>query len=49
MKEVVCPACGALMESSDQDVLVELAKRHTLAAHNYDIPEEHVVAAIEEY
>lgn len=45
MKEVICPACGALVEGGNTDQLVERARRHTLDAHSYDIPTEHVLAA----
>lgn len=45
MREVICPACGALVEGRDDEQLVELARAHTLDAHRYDIPTEHVLAA----
>lgn len=43
--EVVCPACGGLVEGDDLDDLVVLAKEHTRDAHGYEIPTEHVHAA----
>lgn len=45
MKEVICPACGALVEGADDREIVERARAHTLDAHDYDIPAEHVRAA----
>jgi hypothetical protein len=45
LREVICPACGALVEGADDDELVERARAHTLDAHRYDIPTEHVLAA----
>jgi len=42
MYHVICPACGAMMEAGDIGLLVEVAREHTLDAHNYDIPPEHV-------
>lgn len=47
MKQVVCPMCGGVVESTDDDELVRLAKLHTLRAHQYDVPEEHVRRSIE--
>lgn len=44
-REVICPACGALIEASDDDELVQLAREHTVDAHAYEIPTEHVLAA----
>lgn len=41
----MCPACGALVEAKDSDELVQRARAHTLDAHRYDIPTEHVLAA----
>jgi hypothetical protein len=45
LREVLCPACGALIDGGDDDALVANARRHTLDAHEYDIPYEHVLAA----
>ena len=45
MREVICPACGALVEGRDDAELVTNARAHTLDAHDYDIPTEHVLAA----
>jgi hypothetical protein len=42
---VICPACGALVEARDDSELVQLAREHTLDAHAYNIPAEHVLAA----
>lgn len=44
-REVICPACGALVEARDDSELVQLAREHTLDAHAYNIPAEHVLAA----
>lgn len=43
--EVVCPACGALVEAVDRDELIVRAREHTLDAHDYNIPAEHVLAS----
>lgn len=43
MREVLCPACGALVEGASDDELFERARAHTLASHDYDIPREHVL------
>lgn len=43
--EVVCPACGALVEAPDREELVLRAREHTLDAHAYNIPTEHVLAS----
>jgi len=48
-REVVCPACGAIVEAPDDDELVRRAREHTLDAHSYDIPTEHVLAAAYDY
>ncbi len=45
VKEVICPACGALIEASTDGELVRSARAHTLDAHGYEIPTEHVLAA----
>jgi hypothetical protein len=45
MKEVICPACGAITEGETNDALYEATREHTLDAHAYDIPREHVLAA----
>lgn len=47
MLEMTCPACGAIVESEDREELIVLAGEHTLAAHNYELPREHALAAIE--
>jgi predicted small metal-binding protein len=44
-REVLCPACGGIVEAETLDELISLSKEHTRDAHRYDIPEEHVVAA----
>jgi hypothetical protein len=38
--EVSCPMCGGLIEATDKDEL------HTLDAHRYNVPAEHVLAAM---
>lgn len=43
MKEVLCPACGALTEGATDDELYIATREHTLQAHSYDIPREHVL------
>ncbi|GAC1574551.1 MAG: hypothetical protein NVS3B24_01850 [Candidatus Dormibacteria bacterium] len=45
MKEVECPACGALIEEPDEEQLVEGARLHSREAHGYDLPAEHVLKA----
>ncbi len=42
-KQVWCPACGGLIEADDVEQLVQLSKLHTLDAHGYDVPEEHIL------
>lgn len=44
--ELICPACGALIEAPDMAKMIEFARAHTTDAHNYDIPEQHVVDAV---
>lgn len=44
-REVICPACGALIEAADDEQLVAFAREHTIDAHAYDIPTEHVLSA----
>jgi len=46
MKEVTCPACGAIMESDDEEGLISAAQMHSKAGHGYDLPREHVLANI---
>ena len=45
MKLVICPACGGIVEAERDEDLVRLAREHTLDAHDYDIPAEHVLKA----
>jgi len=45
--EVACPACGAIVEAADEDELCQRAGEHTVEAHRYVIPREHVLAAME--
>jgi NADPH-dependent 2,4-dienoyl-CoA reductase/sulfur reductase-like enzyme len=47
LKQVACPACGGIVESTNDDELVRLAKLHTVRIHRYDVPEEHVRLSIE--
>lgn len=42
MYQVVCPACGAIVEAGDIDSLIQETREHTLDSHDYDIPPEHV-------
>ncbi|MFD2467783.1 hypothetical protein [Amycolatopsis silviterrae] len=44
--EVSCPMCGGLIEAAGKDDLIRLAQLHTRDAHRYDVPAEHVVAAM---
>lgn len=46
-KQVACPLCGGIVEADSPEKLVERARRHTLAAHGYDVPPAHVMAAME--
>jgi len=39
--------CGGIVEAADESELVEMAKLHTLDAHQYDVPAEHVLSAME--
>jgi pyochelin biosynthesis protein PchC len=48
VKQVTCPLCGGIVESGSPEKLIELARRHTMAAHGYDVPAEHVIAAMED-
>ncbi len=43
-REVLCPACGALVEGCDDEELVRRAQLHALDAHAYKLPPEHVLA-----
>jgi hypothetical protein len=43
--ELMCPACGGLIEASDIDDLIALATEHCEVAHGYQIPPEHVISA----
>jgi hypothetical protein len=43
--ELMCPACGGLIEAPDIDGLVALATEHCAVAHGYRIPSEHVISA----
>ncbi|MGW4335911.1 DUF1059 domain-containing protein [Rhodococcus koreensis] len=45
MREVTCPACGAIVEAETDDELLEGARAHTWDAHRYKIPDEHVLDA----
>lgn len=45
--EVVCPICGGIVEAADEGELIRLAKLHTLDAHGYDVPAEHVLSSME--
>jgi pyochelin biosynthesis protein PchC len=47
-REVVCPACGGIVEARNEKELVRLAKLHTLDAHGYDVPAEHVLTYMED-
>lgn len=47
MYELTCPACGAIVESHDREEVILIAGEHTLAAHSYELPREHAIAAIE--
>jgi pyochelin biosynthesis protein PchC len=44
--EVSCPMCGGLIEAPNEDELVRLSRLHTLDAHHYDVPAEHVLTAM---
>lgn len=44
--EVSCPMCGGLIEATDKDELIRLSQLHTLDAHCYNVPAEHVLAAM---
>ncbi|MEU8709983.1 hypothetical protein [Streptomyces sp. NPDC048565] len=44
--EVSCPMCGGLIEATDEDDLIRLSQLHTIDAHRYSVPAEHVLAAM---
>ncbi len=41
---VECPVCGGIIEAESLDEVARLARLHTLDAHQYDVPAEHVLA-----
>jgi hypothetical protein len=41
--EVTCPACGGVVDATDEADLVARAKEHTRDAHGYVVSEEHVL------
>jgi hypothetical protein len=43
MRELECPACGALIEDETDEQLVRSAQLHTIDAHSYVVPAEHVL------
>lgn len=43
--ELMCPACGGLIEAPDMGRLVALATEHCEVAHGYQIPRKHVISA----
>jgi hypothetical protein len=45
VKELECPACGALIEEEDEQQLIASARLHTIDAHHYVVPDEHVLQA----
>lgn len=45
LKEVTCPACGGLVEATDDAELIALANEHTRDAHGYSVPADHVLCA----
>lgn len=47
-REVLCPMCGGLIEADDDEGLVRLAQEHTIDAHGYRVPPEHVLQAAED-
>lgn len=46
MLELICPVCGALIEADDMPSMILLAREHTMDAHHYNIPDEHVIEAV---
>jgi hypothetical protein len=42
-REVECPACGAIIVGTDDDDLVTRAREHTVDAHGYLVPRDHVL------
>lgn len=48
MKEVICPACGALTEGRTDHEVYQATLEHTLDAHDYNIPRDHVLASVVE-
>lgn len=45
-REVECPACGAIIAGADDDDLVSRAREHTVDAHGYVVPRDHVLGRI---
>lgn len=45
--ELICPVCGALIEAGDVSEMIQLAREHTLDAHDYHIPDQHVIDAVQ--
>jgi predicted small metal-binding protein len=46
LRELICPACGAIIEAAEIDELVVACKRHTREQHGYELPAEHVVMSL---
>lgn len=46
MREVVCRACGAIIEGDDDESVIEMARAHAQAAHGYDLSPAHVLVDI---
>jgi hypothetical protein len=46
-REVVCPMCGGIITAPDENELIRVARLHTLDAHRYDVPAEHVLRSME--
>ncbi|WP_432976006.1 hypothetical protein [Dactylosporangium sp. CA-233914] len=43
LMEVICPACGGIVEAIGAEELVAVATEHTRDVHGYDVPREHIL------
>jgi hypothetical protein len=45
VRELECPACGALVEGETDELLIKAAREHTVDAHAYVVSDDHVLLA----
>jgi len=43
---IECPSCGGLVEAESRGDTMTLGAEHCREAHNYEVPPEHLEAAI---